>query len=166
MRNTIILAVVAFVVAASATSVVARFSAKTAPPPAQAEMATSLAAGRVILVAGQGGHFQVGALIDKTYVDFIVDTGASRVALTYRDAQKLGMKLSSRDFKVPMQTANGIVYAADVRIPSIKIKSITLNNVAAVVMPAGAMNVNLLGNSFLARLKSYEVRSGQLSLEQ
>ncbi|BAT58166.1 hypothetical protein GJW-30_1_00687 [Variibacter gotjawalensis] len=169
MRNMIALIVVAVVAAFGATLFAQRMSTATrAPAPVQtAQPAEASGPTRLILLAGRGGHFDVGATVGDAVLNFVVDTGASFVALNYQDAQKAGVKVRAEDFKHSVSTANGVTKAAEVILPSVKIKGIKVTNVRAMVLPSGAMNgMNLLGNSFLARLKSYEVRSGQLTMEQ
>lgn len=169
MRSTIILAVAAFVAAGSATFLARQMAAKTPSPPPVTTAAPASAPdrpARVILLAGRGGHFDVGATVNDKVLNFVVDTGASLVALTHRDAERLGLRLTPRDFIHPVKTANGVTNAADVKLASIRIKGIEVRNVNAMVLPPGALEINLLGNSFLSRLKGYEVRSGQLTLEQ
>jgi aspartyl protease family protein len=121
----------------------------------------------VMFVArGRDGHFGVDAVIGGRRVPFLVDTGASIVVLKADDAARLGITPSNRDRVVRMQTANGIVQARQVRLASIEIGSLVVQDVDAVVMPAGKLGQNLLGMSFLSRLRRYEFRSGQLVMEQ
>ncbi len=169
MRNMIVLTV-AVVVAAFGATLVAQRLAKPKIQPAPSFIAAPAETGaptRLILLAGRGGHFDVGATVGDAVLNFVVDTGASSVALNYQDAQRAGVKVRPEDFKYPVSTANGVTKAAEVVLPSVKIKNIRVTNVRAMVLPSGAMTgVNLLGNSFLSRLKGYEVRSGQLTMEQ
>jgi aspartyl protease family protein len=133
-----------------------------APKPAKAKTRND------ILVVGRGrnGHFDVDAVIGGRRVNFLVDTGASIIALTAEDAARLGIKPSARDRVARMETANGIVLARHVRLASVEIGSLLVQDVDAVVMPAGKLSQNLLGMSFLSRLRRYEFRSGQLVMEQ
>jgi aspartyl protease family protein len=65
-----------------------------------------------------------------------------------------------------VQTANGKARAHRVKLDSVRLGSISLGNVDALVMEEGALNTNLLGMSFLRRLSRYEVRDGSLVLER
>jgi aspartyl protease family protein len=114
----------------------------------------------------RNGHFTVTAGIGGRRVDFLVDTGASVIALTKQEAERLGITPSPRDYTVRMQTANGIVRAAEVRLAAVDIGPLTVHDVTAVVMPQGALAQNLLGMSFLSRLRRFEFRTGQLMMEQ
>ena len=99
-------------------------------------------------------------------MDFLVDTGASLVALMEADAQRMGIRISNSDPRVRLQTANGTISAPKVRLASISIGGVTVQDIEAVVLPPTALRQNLLGMTFLSRLTRYEFRSGQLVLEQ
>ena len=115
---------------------------------------------------GRDGHFGVDAVIGGRQVPFLVDTGATIVALTAEDAARLGIRPSNRDRIVNMSTANGTVPARMVRLAAINVGPLVVQDVDAAVMPKGALGQNLLGMSFLSRLTRYEFRSGQLVMEQ
>jgi aspartyl protease family protein len=131
------------------------------------EPAPQQAAGRTVTVRGDRlGHFQVEGSVDGRRLDFMVDTGASLVALRERDANKLGIFPSSRDYTGRTSTANGVIAVAPVRLPSLEINGIRIYDVGAVVIPDKALNVNLLGMSFLSRVRRFEVANGRLVMEQ
>ncbi|MEM9725805.1 MAG: TIGR02281 family clan AA aspartic protease [Pseudomonadota bacterium] len=113
--------------------------------------------------AGQGGHFRLKARVNGRSLPFLVDTGASYVTLNFDDARRAGVRLKRSDFRHAVRTANGVAKAAAVRLRSVQYKSIVIRDVTALVMPRGAMSdMNLLGNSFLSKLKRFEVRRGKL----
>ena len=62
----------------------------------------------VTLNSDSRGHFQIDARVDGRSIDFLVDTGASSIALRESSAAKLGIHPSARDYSIKMQTANGI----------------------------------------------------------
>ena len=107
--------------------------------------------GRVVLEAGQGGHFVSAGQINGKHVEFIVDTGASVVSLGRPDAERIGLKLDPAQ-RVRLNTANGAVSAFRVQLASVKLGDVTLYDVPAVVLP-GTMPYVLLGNSFLSRFQ-------------
>ena len=109
------------------------------------------AAREVVLTAGPGGHFTALGSINGKAVNFMVDTGATLVALGRNDAERLGIDLSTARFAVT-QTANGQVPVQLVTLNSVRLGDLELTNVGAAVMPT-PMPVVLLGNSFLARLQ-------------
>ena len=120
----------------------------------------------VIISAGSNGHFEVEGRVDGRRMDFMVDTGASVIALTERDAAMLGIHPAESEYRAMVKTANGIVRAAPVQLNMVEIDDIMVRDVAAMVMPDGALSDNLLGLSFLSRLHRYEYSGGKLVLEQ
>lgn len=122
---------------------------------------------RTVTVRGDArGHFQVEGSVDGRRLDFMVDTGASVVALRERDANKLGIFPAARDYTGRSSTANGVIAVAPVRLPSLEINGIRIFDVAAVVIPDQALGVNLLGMSFLSRVRRFEMANGRLVMEQ
>ncbi len=117
------------------------------------------------LKAGRNGHFVVTADINGSQVKVMVDTGASAVALSYEDAQKVGLRPRSLDFDVPVSTANGITKAAKVMLDEVEIDGVRVFNVQGLVLPEGVMNGSLLGMSFLGKLRSFKVEDGVLYLK-
>jgi aspartyl protease family protein len=111
------------------------------------------------------GHFQVDARVEGRSIDFLVDTGASAIALRESAAAKLGIHPSASDYSVRMQTANGIGKAARVRLDRVEVSGITVRDVEALVIPDESLTTNLLGMSFLSRVKWTHDR-GRLVLEQ
>lgn len=111
------------------------------------------------------GHFWTRADVSGTQVKFMVDTGASIVALTYFDAQHLGLKPEELDFDSEIRTAGGITYGAPVMLESIRIGKVEIENVNAVILRT-ELEQSLLGMTFLGELHSYEVRQGQMIIRQ
>ena len=97
---------------------------------------------------------------------FVVDTGATMVALTARDAEMLGIHPAASDYTIAVSTANGRSRAAPVTLGKVEIGSITIRDVSAMVMPEDALSENLLGMTFLSRLQRYEYSKGRLVLEK
>lgn len=117
----------------------------------------------ISIPVGPGGHFTTVGTINGQAVNFMVDTGATFVALSQADAVRLGVDLKTGQRGVS-QTANGPVPVVGVVLNSIKVGEIEIFNVQAVVMPA-AMGHVLLGNSFLSRF-TWRRDSDVLRLEQ
>src|SRR6476660_4189057 len=105
------------------------------------------------------------ARVDGRWIDFLVDTGASLIALRESSAAKLGIHPSARDYSVKMQTANGVGKAARIQLNSVEVNGITVRDVEAFVIPDEQLSTNLLGMSFLSRVKFSHDR-GRLVLEQ
>jgi aspartyl protease family protein len=132
-----------------------------------ASQSASAADSRSVILSPNGqGHFQADARIDGHRVTFMVDTGASVIALTTDTAASLGIHPTQNEFTAAVKTANGIVRAAPVELTMVEIDDISLHNVSAVVLPDGALSDNLLGMSFLSRLHRWEFADGRLVLEQ
>ncbi len=112
----------------------------------------------VTLKADARGHFVTEGLINGGSVRFLVDTGATFVSLPAAEAKRLGIDYL-RGQRGSMQTANGVAIAYRVKLDTVRIGDVTINNVDAVVSEGGAMGVNLLGMSFLNRMQMQ--RDGQ-----
>ena len=104
-----------------------------------------------MLQAVSNGHFLTQGQINGGSVRFMVDTGASFVAIGVADAQRLGVNLRTAQPAV-MGTANGATQAWRVKLNSVRVGDVTVHEVDAVVMPA-PMPYALLGNSFLTRFQ-------------
>lgn len=120
---------------------------------------------RVVIHPDGRGHFRVEGAIDGRRLGFLVDTGASVVTLTESDAARLGFHPAPRDYIAQLKTANGTIRGAPVRLGIVEIGGLMLRNVSAVVLPDEALSENLLGLSFLSRLRRFEYRDGRLVLE-
>lgn len=120
--------------------------------------------GEVRLKADRNGHFVFEGAIDDRPLTFMADTGASMVALTYEDARRAGLSPHSLDFTARVSTANGVAYVAPVTLNRVRVGDITLRNVRAAVAEKDALETNLLGMSFLGRLKSFHIRGDELIL--
>jgi aspartyl protease family protein len=140
------------------TMIAARSDAAPAPDPDDTRS--------MVLSPDSRGHFHVDGRIDARPLDFVIDTGASMIALTARDAATLGIHPAFNDYTITVQTANGTVRAAPVTLDRVEIGGIAIRDVAAMVMPEGALSDNLLGMTFLSRLRRYEYSGGRMVLEQ
>jgi aspartyl protease family protein len=110
------------------------------------------------------GHFVARTQVNGVALSMLVDTGASTVVLKPADAQRLGIDVNQLKYSVPVQTANGTTYAAHVRLRTLSLGPISLQDVEALVAKPGSLKENLLGMSFLSRLRSYEFTSDFLML--
>lgn len=109
------------------------------------------AAREIVLAAGPGGHFTTLGAINGKPARFMVDTGATLVAMGREEAQRLGVDLSQARTGVS-QTANGPVQVQVVTLNTVRVGEVEVTNVGAVVMPQ-PMPYLLLGNSFLSRFQ-------------
>jgi aspartyl protease family protein len=115
--------------------------------------------------ASNGGHFAVEERVDGRRIDFMVDTGASQITLRESDAARLGIHPSQRDYSVRISTANGEGRAALVQLGMVEVGDIVVRDIPALITPDNALAVNLLGMSFLSRVRWTHER-GKLTLEQ
>jgi aspartyl protease family protein len=106
----------------------------------------------VTLAADSRGHFFVNGQVNGAQVRFLVDTGATWVALSSADAARLAIDYRKGEQNL-MNTANGIASAYKVKLDSVRVGDITLNNVDAVVMEGSGPGIALLGMSFLNRME-------------
>ncbi len=120
--------------------------------PAQVGAGARAVAGReIVMTAGSGGHFTPSGSINGKAVSFMVDTGATLVAMGQDDAQRLGVDLKTARAGMS-QTANGPVRVLMVTLDRVRVGEVELTQVAAVVLPQ-PMPFVLLGNSFLTRFQ-------------
>ena len=171
MRNILLIAVAVLLIG----GYVARFADQTVMHPDAQAAAVQPAyqprepvhSGRSLVVdADRQGHFKVDARIQGRYLDFMVDTGASLVIMRESDAAQIGIRPMRSDYTRTVSTANGRAKAAPARIDRIEIGGITVYDVDALVMPDEALWQNLLGMTFLSKLKRYEYANGRMVLEE
>jgi aspartyl protease family protein len=139
--------------------------APVAPAATAIAVPSPASAHRLVIRAGEGGHFAVDGNVDGRLITFLVDTGASQIALRASDAERLGFFLQPRDFTTKVATANGVGRAALVQLGSVQVGSIVVRDVPALVTPDEALAVNLLGMSFLSRVR-WSHDDGNLVIEQ
>ena len=177
MRNFMTIAIFALIVAAIvprlAATAVGTHGAPNAPNAIKAQTATtattaSSAYGRTFTVrADNRGHFQVEGRIDGRRLDFLVDTGATKIVISEREAARVGIHPARRDYTGVSQTANGTGRYAPTQLNMVEVGGLIVYNVAAAIVPDEALGGgNLLGMSFLTRLRRFEIAEGRLVLEQ
>ena len=132
---------------------------------APAPVSSSRAARNLVVSKGESGHFEVQARVDGRPLSFLVDTGASHIALRDSDARRIGVYTRPSDYTVNVNTANGVTKAAMVQLRTVEVGDILLRDVPAIVHADEGLSVNLLGMSFLSRVRFTHDR-GKLVLEQ
>jgi aspartyl protease family protein len=105
----------------------------------------------IVVSAGPGGHFTPAGAINGRAVRFMVDTGATLVALGRDEAARIGIDLTGARPGIS-QTANGPVPVQIVVLDRVRVGEVEITQVGAVVMPQ-PMPFVLLGNSFLSRFQ-------------
>ena len=104
---------------------------------------------------GHNGHYFVSGFINGRSVDFMVDTGASAVAININQAKALGIDYRNGQ-RIQMNTAGGVTDARDVVLNKLTIGNITLYNVRCIVNMGSFPTMALLGNSFLSKVQMTE----------
>jgi aspartyl protease family protein len=112
------------------------------------------------------GHFAAEGRIDGQRIGFMVDTGASVVALNESSAARFGLRPTPGQYTAKVTTANGTIKAARAQIAMLDVCGLIVRDVDAMVLPDEALSENLLGLSFLSKLKRFEYANGQMVLEQ
>lgn len=118
---------------------------------------------RVVLTAGSGGHFLSPGTINGRAVQFLVDTGATTVALSASDAERIGLNYQG-GAPVRMGTANGVTQGWRMKLNSVRLGDVEVYEVDAVVTQQ-PMPFVLLGNSFLTRFQMKR-ENDQMTLER
>jgi aspartyl protease family protein len=111
------------------------------------------------LTANAQGHFMAEGQINGGSIRFLLDTGATQVALSSADANRLGIDYRKGQPGL-MGTANGTAMAYKVTLNTVRIGDIVVNNVEAAVLEGNQMPFALLGMSFLNRMEMK--REGQV----
>ena len=137
-----------------------------AAQPAEQQRQSSGGQHTMIIDGDQAGHFQVDARVGGRSIDFMVDSGASLVILRESSAAQVQIFPKPADYTARVSTANGTIKAAPTTLDRIEIGNITVFDVPALVLPDEALGQNLLGVSFLSRLRRYEYANGRMVLEQ
>jgi aspartyl protease family protein len=172
MRNIVIIAAILV----GLGTVMAQMADKLTPAPASATTApqkvapvqtVAQAGGRSLSIPRDTrGHFATDGRIEGQRVDFMIDTGASLVALNEKSAARFGLRPSRSDYTATVTTANGTIKAARARLAMVELGGLVVRDVDAMVLPDEALSENLLGLSFLSKLKRFEYANGRLVLEQ
>jgi aspartyl protease family protein len=125
--------------------------------------ARMLADGEVQLRRGEGGHFHALLSVNGVQVRFMVDTGASDIVLSQADARRAGYDVDALNYDLSTLTANGVGGAARIRINYLRLGSVELHDIPAMVNKA-EMSGSLLGMRFLDQFRSYSVDGNTLTL--
>lgn len=118
---------------------------------------------RVEIPRGQDGHYMLTLTVNGTPVDFVVDTGATDIVLSQRDAERIGLDPQSLAYLGSAQTANGTVRTAAVRLDTVALGGIEDRDLRAVVNE-GALDGSLLGMTYLHLYDRIEIENGQMVL--
>ena len=106
---------------------------------------------QIVIPAGSGGHFVTAGSINGKAVEFMVDTGATTIALSIAEADRIGLKYKD-NAKLTGNTANGMVIGYQAMLGVVRVGDVQVYNVEAAILPMTMPQV-LLGNSFLNRFQ-------------
>ena len=106
---------------------------------------------QIVMPMGQGGHYTTLGTINGQATSFLLDTGATSIAISQIEAEKLGLRYQ-QGRRVVTHTANGTLPAYLIELTSVRIGDVEVRNVDAIVIPS-QMPYVLLGNSFLNRFQ-------------
>lgn len=116
-----------------------------------------------VLTRQSDGHFYARVDVDAHSTRFLVDTGASMIALTGADAEAIGLRWDPSELRPVGRGASGTVYGVPVRLEHVELGAFGARGVGAVIVPEG-LDVSLLGQSFLARIPSVRIDSDRMIL--
>ena len=119
--------------------------------------------GEISVPRGPDGHFHLRLELNETPVTFLVDTGASDIVLTMRDAERIGVNTDDLAFIGVARTANGTVRTAYTTVEKLALGSVTFRDVS-VAVNEGEMDGSLLGMAYLNRFSRLEIASDTLRL--
>ncbi len=111
---------------------------------------------------GANGHFFADAQVNGMTVHFLIDTGASGVALTTEDAQRVGLQFSSLEFTSVGSGASGEVRGKLVTLDRVSLGGRTVERVDGVILEGG--NMSLLGQSFLSQMGTIEISGDRMTI--
>ncbi|SIQ41227.1 aspartyl protease family protein [Paracoccus thiocyanatus] len=121
--------------------------------------------GRIEVPVGNDGHYHLTAQVNGTPVRFVIDTGASSIALGPADAARIGIDPQALAYAGQARTANGVVETATVLLDSVVIGEIRDSRVPALVLRAD-LGQSLMGMSYLSRFARVSIEGNRLILER
>jgi aspartyl protease family protein len=117
-----------------------------------------------VLERESNGHFYTHAKVnDDELVHFVVDTGATVVALTVDDARRLGISVDPSEFTVVGEGASGLVRGKDVMLKSVEVDGKRVENVRGVILEGSRLS--LLGQAYLSRMGEVEMSGDYMVLK-
>jgi aspartyl protease family protein len=134
-----------------------------APPPAAVPAQSAAVGEPASIVKSADGHYWAEATVNGRAVHFLVDTGASAVALTLDDARRLGIEPRDLNYTYQVTTAAGQVRAAKVTLTTVAVAGAQVHDVDALVIEKG-LQTSLLGMTYLGRLSQFEATQTSLIL--
>ena len=116
----------------------------------------------LVYLANKDGDFVLNLDVNGIPTKFLLDTGATTVALSLADALAAGMNQTELVFEARAATANGVARAAPVKLHEIRLGGLLVRDLPAAVIEG--LDVSLLGMDLLRRFQSFEMRSGKVTI--
>ncbi len=117
-----------------------------------------------VLKRAPNGHFYADVMVNGTNIRMMVDTGASQIALSRADAERLNIPMSSSDFSGTAMTAAGAVGVKPVTLERVAIGYMETDNVEAAIVEQG-LDQSLLGQSWLSRVGQVTIEGDTMTLK-
>lgn len=143
-------------------SVESRAARQTA---ARAQQPSRVYSGTERLRADRAGHYVAEFSLNARRVKGFVDTGATMISMNETAARNVGIFVRPNEYIYAVNTANGQVRAARVVIDEVRLGSIRVRDVEALVLEDDALDTVLIGMSFLNRLRNFQFSNGTLELK-
>lgn len=118
----------------------------------------------VLIRKSLNGHFQAAGEVNGQPVDFLIDTGATSIALSHDDALRIGFTDADLNYTLIINTANGQARAAPVRLDTVTVGSVVRRGLRAMVAEPDRLDQSLLGMNFISSLTAFEMRRDEVIL--
>lgn len=116
-----------------------------------------------VLEKRSNGHFYVDATVNGQLVNFVVDTGATVIALTVDDARRIGIPFSESGFTVVAQGASGPVRGQNITVASVSVDGKAVMDLEGAVLEG--LGQSLLGQAYLSRISSVRMSGDYMTLK-
>jgi aspartyl protease family protein len=133
-----------------------------APAPAPAAVVAPDAYQETRLERAPGGHFFVNGKVEGNPVRFVIDTGATAVALTIEDARRIGLKFSEDEFAVVGRGAAGDVWGKEFTFKKVSVEGKDVTHVRGAIIKD--LDVSLLGQTYLSRITAVQMNGDSMIL--
>jgi aspartyl protease family protein len=117
-----------------------------------------------VLTRHADGHFYADVMINDHVIHFLVDTGASSIALTQEDASAAGVEFSPDKFEIVGRGASGEVTGQFVTIHHVALGQKEAWDLRSVVLKDG-LGISLLGQNFLEQISSVSISQDEMKLK-
>lgn len=118
----------------------------------------------ITLMADGSGHYYLDAEVQRTSVDFMIDTGASISVLSYDDAKRVGIDVRRLENNISVMTGAGQKMFARTTVDYVRSGHLRVNHLDVLVAREDAMPKSVLGANFLRQLTRFSVEGGKMVL--